>query len=36
VLRQLLRGEKEIASGEAHDFESLLAEADRRLSGDEF
>ena len=34
LLRQLLRGEKEIGSGDGHDLESVLAEADILLSGD--
>jgi prevent-host-death family protein len=33
ILVQLLRGEKEIAAGDGHDFESVLAEADALLSG---
>ena len=32
--RRLLRGEKEIGSGDGHDLESVLAEADILLSGD--
>ena len=35
LLRQLLSGEKEIAAGEGYDIESVLAEADSLLSGDE-
>jgi len=35
LLRELLRGEKEIAAGASHDLESVLAEADSLLSGDE-
>lgn len=34
LLRQLLRGEKEIGSGDGHDLESVLVEADILLSGD--
>lgn len=34
LLHQLLRGEKEIGSGDGHDLESVLAEADILLSGD--
>lgn len=32
LLRQLLRGEREIMAGEGHDFENVLAEADSLLS----
>jgi len=35
LLRQLLRGEREISAGNGYDFESVLAEADSLLSGDE-
>jgi prevent-host-death family protein len=35
LLRQLLRGEREIAAGDGYDLESILAEADSLLSGDE-
>ena len=35
LLRQLLRGEREIAAGDGYDIESVLAEADSLLSGDE-
>lgn len=34
LLRQLLRGEREIAAGDGYDIESVLAEADSLLSGD--
>jgi prevent-host-death family protein len=34
ILRQLLRGEREIAADDGYDFESVLAEADSLLSGD--
>ena len=34
ILRQLLRGEREIAAGDGYDLESVLAEADFLLSGD--
>ncbi|UCF83640.1 MAG: type II toxin-antitoxin system Phd/YefM family antitoxin [Desulfobacteraceae bacterium] len=34
ILRQLLRGEREIAAGDGYDLESVLAEADSLLSGD--
>jgi len=33
ILRLLARGEKEIAAGEGHDLDSVLAEADRLLTG---
>ena len=33
ILRLLARGEKEIAAGEGHDLNSVLAEADRLLAG---
>jgi prevent-host-death family protein len=36
ILRQLLRGEREIASGDGYDLESVLAEADSLLSGGEY
>jgi len=32
ILRLLARGEKEIAAGEAHDLDDVLAEADRLLA----
>lgn len=35
LLRQLIRGEREIAGGDGYDIESVLAEADSLLSGDE-
>ncbi len=35
LLRQLLCGEREIAAGNGYDLESVLAEADSLLSGDE-
>jgi prevent-host-death family protein len=35
ILRQLLRGEREIAAGDGFDFESVLAEVDSLLSGGE-
>lgn len=35
LLRQLLRGEREISAGNGYDLESVLAEADSLLSGDE-
>lgn len=35
LLRQLIRGEREIAAGDGYDIESVLAEADSLLSGDE-
>jgi len=35
ILRQLLRGEREIAVGDGYDLESVLAEADSLLSGGE-
>jgi len=35
LLRQLLRGAREIAAGHGYDLESILAEADSLLSGDE-
>ena len=35
ILRQLLRGEREIAAGDGYDLESVLAEADSLLSGGE-
>ena len=34
ILRQLLRGEREIAAGDGYDLESVLAEADSLLFGD--
>ena len=34
LLRHLLRGEKETGSGDGHDLESVLTEADILLSGD--
>ena len=33
ILLLLARGEKEIAAGEGHDLDSVLAEADRLLTG---
>jgi len=33
ILRQFLRGEREIAAGNGYDLESVLAEADSLLSG---
>jgi len=35
ILRQFLRGEREIAAGDGYDLESVLAEADSLLSGGE-
>ncbi len=35
ILRQLLRGEREIAAGDGYDLESVLVEADSLLSGGE-
>lgn len=35
LLHQLLRGEREIAAEHGYDLESILAEADSLLSGDE-
>ncbi len=35
ILRQLLRGEREISAGDGYDLESVLAEADSLLSGGE-
>ncbi len=35
ILRQLLRGEREIAAGDGYDLQSVLAEADFLLSGGE-
>ena len=35
LLRQLLRGEREIAAGDGYDLQSVLAEADFLLSGGE-
>jgi len=35
LLRELLRGEREIAAGEGYNLESVLAEADSLLSGEE-
>ena len=35
ILRQLLRGEREIATGDGYDLENVLAEAESLLSGGE-
>jgi prevent-host-death family protein len=35
LLNELLRGEKEIAIGEGHDIDAVLAEADSLLNGDQ-